>query len=223
MTSHHPSDALLLDYASGGASQSVSLLVATHLALCPICRQKVSEMETLGGALMENETTHSPLGDISASLKARLMDRLDEPEPIDGTPANEEPILMPEVASLPQPLRGYCAEQIQKDAWRWSGFGIKKIPLLKDRESFDCYLLSIKGGSKAPTHDHRGDEWTLVLSGGFTDRSGHFLRGDVAEQQQDDVHQPIADPGEPCVCLIVAQGPVKLTGTLGRFLNPLIR
>jgi putative transcriptional regulator len=40
MISHHSNDALLLDYASGGASQSISLLVATHLALCPTAGKK---------------------------------------------------------------------------------------------------------------------------------------------------------------------------------------
>jgi putative transcriptional regulator len=62
-----------------------------------------------------------------------------------------------------------------------------------------------------------------VLSGGFKEETGHFLPGDVAEHQEDDVHQPIADPGDPCVCLIVAKEPVKLTGAIGRWFNPLIR
>jgi putative transcriptional regulator len=189
----------------------------------PDCRQKVAEFETIGGALMENEIRDSPVGDLSVDLKTRLLDRLDEPEPSDAEPARRESILAPEAAMLPQPLRDYCADQIKNDAWRWWGFGLKKIPLLKDRENFDCYLLSIKGGTKVPKHDHLGDEWTLVLSGGFVDKSGHFMRGDIAEYQKDDVHQPIADTGDPCICLIVAKEQVKLTGVLGRWLNPLIR
>ena len=73
-----------------------------------------------------------------------------------------------------------------------------------------------------PQHDHGGNEWTLVLDGGFTDEAGHFARGDMAERQQGEAHQPVADPGTDCICLVVADAPVALTGTVGRLLNPFI-
>ena len=53
MIQHHPSDALLLDYASGAAAEPVSLLVATHLTLCSQCREKVATYEAIGGMLIE--------------------------------------------------------------------------------------------------------------------------------------------------------------------------
>ena len=52
--SHHPSEALLLDYALGSLAEGWSLAVAAHLSLCPMCRQQVAEMEALGGALMHD-------------------------------------------------------------------------------------------------------------------------------------------------------------------------
>ena len=36
-------------------------------------------------------------------------------------------------------------------------------------------------------------------------------------------HEPIADPGEPCIALIVVEKPIVLTGPWGRFLNPLVQ
>ena len=36
-------------------------------------------------------------------------------------------------------------------------------------------------------------------------------------------HEPIADPGEPCIALIVIERPIVLTGPFGRWLNPLVR
>ena len=53
MPVHHPSEALLLDYAAGNQDEPVSLLVATHLALCPACRATVERFETVGGAMIE--------------------------------------------------------------------------------------------------------------------------------------------------------------------------
>ena len=51
---HHPSEALLLDYASGALGEGWSVAIATHLALCPTCRQVVQDMEAIGAALMES-------------------------------------------------------------------------------------------------------------------------------------------------------------------------
>ena len=50
---HHPSEELLLDYATGALDEGWSIALATHLALCPDCRQKVAEMEAIGAAFME--------------------------------------------------------------------------------------------------------------------------------------------------------------------------
>ncbi len=53
-TTHHPGEELLLAHASGAADEALSLIVGTHLALCPECRGKVARMETLGGALLSD-------------------------------------------------------------------------------------------------------------------------------------------------------------------------
>jgi putative transcriptional regulator len=74
-----------------------------------------------------------------------------------------------------------------------------------------------------PTHTHDGSELTLVLAGGFSDESGHFVRGDVAEADPSINHQPVADPGEDCLCLAVTDAPIRLTGPFGRLLNPFLR
>ncbi len=49
---------------------------------------------------------------------------------------------------------------------------------------------------------------------------GHFLRGDLAEADGSVDHRPIADPGEDCLYLAVTDAPLRLTGPVGRLLNP---
>ncbi len=51
---HHVSDELLLDYANGSLSEGWSIAVATHLALCPHCRKRLSAMEATAGAMIES-------------------------------------------------------------------------------------------------------------------------------------------------------------------------
>lgn len=219
MIPHHPSDALLLDYASGAAAEPVSLLVATHLTLCSQCRSKVATYEALGGMLIEEIDEADTLPE---SMKDGLLASLDEVDnslmPVQSTGIGENAL----TAKIPQPLRAYCEEAIENAEWQWSGFGIKKIPLLEMQDDFDCYLLMIRGGKKVPQHDHAGNEWSLVLDGSFTDETGHFARGDIAERHQGEKHQPVAGPGADCICLVVADAPVRLTGTVGRLLNPFI-
>jgi putative transcriptional regulator len=66
-------------------------------------------------------------------------------------------------------------------------------------------------------------EMTLLLAGGFSDETGHYLRGDVALADPSVDHRPVADPGEDCLCLAVTDAPLRLTGRFGRYLNFLAR
>ena len=50
----HPSDALLMAYAAGSLDEGQSLVVATHLQLCPSCRHRLQLMEAVGGVLLED-------------------------------------------------------------------------------------------------------------------------------------------------------------------------
>ena len=51
---HHVSDVLLTRYAAGGLGEAWSLAVATHAALCPLCRDAIAGAESVGGALIDD-------------------------------------------------------------------------------------------------------------------------------------------------------------------------
>ena len=95
--------------------------------------------------------------------------------------------------------------------------------LLEDFPGYKTRMMRIKAGTAMPWHTHEGQELTLVLAGGFTDGEKHFLAGDVAAADPTVNHRPVADPGEDCLCLAVTEGPLRLTGPIGRLLNPFIR
>ena len=50
---HHIGDDLLLSYAAGSLAEGWSLAVATHLAMCPVCRERLALAEAAGGQLLE--------------------------------------------------------------------------------------------------------------------------------------------------------------------------
>ena len=107
-------------------------------------------------------------------------------------------------------------------AWRHLG-PIAQVRLLRDFEGITTRLVRIRPAAAMPRHTHAGSELSLVLQGGFSDATGHYRRGDVAEADSAVDHRPITDADEECLCLAVLDAPVRLTSRLGRLLNPFIR
>lgn len=212
---HHPSDDLLLEYASGTQREPVALLIATHLTLCPRCRHEASQLEALGGALMEQLGPDPVAGDSFA----RVLGRLDDEAPAAPERSDPPPGRGPR---LPQPLRDYVGGSLDRLKWRRLG-PIAEARLLTGFAGFTTRLVRLRAGTGAPTHTHEGVELTLVLEGGFTDASGHYLRGDVEVADGAVDHRPVADADGDCLCLAVADAPLRLTGLLGRLVNPFVR
>jgi putative transcriptional regulator len=216
--SHHPSDDLLLDYASGAQREPVALLIATHLALCPQCRARSDRLEAIGGALLE-QIEPAPLADDSFS---RLLARLDEPtEPTEPSPPAGPPP-PGDAASPPEPLRRYVGNSLDRLSWRRLG-SIAEARLLPGFPDFTTRLLRVRPGAAIPAHTHEGSELTLVLAGGFRDQIDHYLRGDVAQADGEVDHRPVADLDEECLCLVVTDAPVRMTGPIGRLFNRITR
>ena len=214
MPSHHPEVHLLLDYAAGSLAEPVGLLIATHLALCPLCRGRLEDYEGIGGALLEDA---EPLG-LKDDLLARVLERLEAPEPASEVPAPRSSF----EPGVPEPLRSYLGGSLEALAWR-SWPGMKEHRLLPDHEGIITRLLSISPEKAMPQHGHEGDEYILVLGGGFTDGPNHFLPGDVATADPSVDHRPVADPGEACLCLAVNTGSLRFTGRTLKILNPFLK
>ena len=63
----------------------------------------------------------------------------------------------------------------------------------------------------------------FVLAGGYKDAGKQFARGDFDVKEVTDHHRPVADEGGECIGLLVLDAPVRLTGPVGRLLNPFLR
>jgi putative transcriptional regulator len=212
---HHPDSDLLLAYATGTLAQAPSLVVATHLALCPHCRAEVAEMEAIGGALLSADAGMA----VSDGLLSTVLTRLDGPPPAQPPRRRQAPVGPSPV--LPEPLRSYIGGDIDRIRWR------RTIPGLHEADvkcaGGSVRMMRIRSGMGMPQHTHRGDEFTLVLAGGFSDDTGHYLRGDFAATDPSVDHRPIADDDGDCICLAFTDAPLRLTGRFLRWLNPLMR
>ncbi len=217
MPSFHAEDEHLMAYAAGSLAEPIALLVATHLALCPSCRARVGSFEAVGGALLETLDTVTTDRSLRDAVLARLDETDAEPAPA-PRPAKAGPVDL----RVPEPLRGYLGSRLDDLAWKPRG-PVDEVRILPDHAGITSRLFRIKAGTAMPRHTHEGSELTLVLSGGFTDRGDHFLRGDVAAADSGVDHCPLADTDEDCYCFAVNDAPLRLTGRLGRLLNPFIR
>ena len=73
-----------------------------------------------------------------------------------------------------------------------------------------------------PAHTHRGLEFTLVLSGAFSDTTGRYARGDMQEADDSLDHQPWAEPGEDCICLAITEAPLRFKSLAARAVQPFL-
>jgi putative transcriptional regulator len=219
---HHPDEEQLIAYAAGTQTAAVEVLMASHLTLCPACRVHVGELEDIGGAMLDVLAPEAP----DAQMLDRLMTMLDDDGPA-GTIVTEDRSSDPAEAVtdgllLPRPLRRHIGADINRLDWRVAVRGVERAPLTIDNGSGHSYLLRAQPGCFVPPHRHTGSELVLVLDGAYSDAYGHYERGDFTMLASDMEHRPLADPDGVCLCLIVADGPIRLTGRLARFLNPFI-
>lgn len=220
---HHPSDASLMAYGAGSLPEGLSLAVATHLAFCPICRSRVAEVEAMGGAWLED----IPLEGMADGALSAVLNRLDDIAPEPGrttqppTPSEAQKAPKDTGFPLPSPLAPYVGRSLDDGRWRRLAPGIREVTVIpRDAQGGNVRLLRIAPGRELPVHGHKGLEFTMVLSGSFTDELGRFGPGDIAETDDDVQHTPMSDTAEDCICLIATQAPLQFQGLAPRLLQP---
>lgn len=217
---HHPSDELLLDYASGALGEAWSLAVATHLSLCPGCRSTIDHLEAIGAGLLD-AADPAPLSDKTFEM---IMDRLEnESEDLaDSAPPAPAVPVHPSANGLPQPLRRYAENDRGEIPWQRLGLGASQCLLTTSEDGVTARLLRIPAGRPVPEHTHGGLELTLVLSGAFSDSVGRYGAGDFQEADENLEHQPHAESGADCICLAVTDAPLRFKSLAARIVQPFL-
>jgi len=205
-----PFSELFSAYASGTLDAGLALLVETQGALRADIKDAVGQGEAVAGAFLEM-TEPAPMS--TGALESALA-RIDALE-VSATAAQAGgSVEDDEMGLLPGPLQHALAASGNRDTWSTAAPGIHRIALDVGSE-MEVELYRIQPDATIPRHTHGGQEFTLVVTGGYTDETGSFGPGDLAVKGPDDTHQPVGDSGEVCVALIVRDGAIRLTGALG--------
>lgn len=216
---HHLSDELLMAYAAGTLPEAFSLVVATHISMCDDCRAALAAHEAVGGALLEDTAAVEMAPDALESCLASIM-ALPSKGPI-AVNVPERPVAKAK-GIFPAPLTEYVQGGVEDVNWRPVGFGVKQAILPTSKEA-SVRLLYIPAGVEVPDHGHHGTELTLVLQGAFKDEFDRFGPGDVEVADPNVEHTPVAEEGEPCICLAATDAPLKFRKILPKIAQPFLR
>jgi putative transcriptional regulator len=218
---HHPAEEALLAYAAGTLDDAASIMVASHMSLCPHCRKLAKTAEAVGGGLMDTlqptEKVQTSLEDIFNLLTTEQAVQRSEIRVERAANSNQADPL------LPRPLRDYVPGGVDALKWQWMGPGVRYARITSSGDGAKVGLMRIASGTRMPHHSHADEEFTMVLAGGYRDAYGSYRRGDVETAGTDISHQPIADNDGDCICLVVTRGDLRPTGFFARVLQPLMR
>jgi putative transcriptional regulator len=200
------------------------------LRVVPSVKKKVYIYEQLGGDLID---ISRPV-DVDIEAKSRLLETLHAKraagelrssniEPIEDL----EPLFRQQLEQadqrLPKPLRRFVPSYYEHLEWSGISKSIQSYDLPFSDKQYTARFYKIAAGKELPQHTHRGNEFTLVLSGSFSDLSGDYHPGDFVLANSSTHHQPKAHDKEDCICFAVMDAPLKMTGFFGRLLNPFLK
>ncbi len=204
---HHPDPATLMSYAAGSLAEPLSAVIASHVEMCAACRRDVRRLEALGAAMLE---CVEPV-----AARAPELIELSQSQPAFASSVRSDGVLPAAIARL-------VGGGLDKVNWSTVAPGVQgcKLPVSHPGEGL-LMLLKIGAGRRMPEHGHGGSELTLVLTGSYSDTTGRYGRGDVADLDEDIEHQPVVDPDGECICLIASETKARFKGVLPRLLQPI--
>ncbi len=217
--SHHLTDESIQDYASGSLSMPMETLVACHLTVCSSCRNKATLAESLGGSMFDDiEAVEVSLSASDILAQAKLMPSHSAP----STDALQK--TAPKVSGVPRPLGRLLSAPLDELDWRRIAPGIKQYNLSDQHRKHGAFqLLHLEPGTVLSAHSHNDRELTYLVEGSYTDETGTFKMGDIADLDgHDHAHQPVVDSETPCIALIATQSPVNYSGVLGKIMQPFV-
>lgn len=208
-------DTVLADYVAGNLADPARVLIESHLEIAPDNRQWAADLEAVHG-IEVSESKEAGLND-----RASMLDTIFKTGTPDWAAADVPSGDTGQDGMLPNALQNYIGKDLDDLAWRRVIPGLKEASV-ETADGVEAKFLRIRAGQAMPTHTHHGNEMTLVLQGAFSDSSGRYGRGDISIADEDVDHKPVAEPGEDCICFVVCDAPLELTGPIGRWFAPFV-
>ncbi|MEL8056469.1 MAG: ChrR family anti-sigma-E factor [Pseudomonadota bacterium] len=200
-------------YAAGCLDPAFALLVETQAAIKPEVSRAVARAETIAGIMFENEGCEA-LSDDALNEALAIIDAHEARPQLQERAASQACAALQELLALPDPLRDHAIDAAGSKGWKNLKSGIRRLELDIGSDA-EVELYRIEPGATVPAHKHKGDEFTLVVSGAFSDADGRYGPGDLCVKGENDLHQPTGEDEGICFALAVHEGGLRFTGVLG--------
>lgn len=225
---HTAREEWLAAYSGGSLSEAKRLLLECQMEIRPHFSARLMQLDHIGGAFLESAKGEALSESFSTRLSAAIARAEEGASHAEG--AQETPIGEDGSASrakdiaawAPAPLRDFLARSEIAVNWRNSGPGVARAVLF-EAGGERLYLLKARPGLKMPAHSHSGQEWTLVLQGGYRAGRAAYGPGDLHCEDETCTHRPVIDDdGEECISLVVDEGPLVFRSPLLKLIQPII-
>lgn len=211
--SHHPKEEMLLEFSAGTLESVPSMCVSVHLHFCERCRAKVSQLHELGAEIFAEQNSISVNDDALDKLFARIDGEQPAPEP-----SNKQD----DGSGFPRLVQKLVAKT-NGPKWKKLTSSLDVARLATGQDKFEVALHRICAGGKTHNHSHSGSEYTVVLSGSFSDEDGIYKPGDFLIRRAGESHQPMGAKNGECICFSALESPIRLPGVLGWLMRPFLR
>ncbi|RUO77668.1 ChrR family anti-sigma-E factor [Idiomarina seosinensis] len=221
MIKSHPSEAILYQYAAGDLGASMTLVVGTHIDMCPVCQQTVGEIEEdLCRQHLDTvvETLTVPSSDHEGISKAHCDKMLEEIFSSEAKPpvkAEELICLEGRRFILPRTL---AHNRSRIGDWTNMVGKLWRAPVNVGPKGH-TNLIYMAPGTQVPEHTHKGQEATLVVDGVFNDEKDIYYNGDFILLDGERTHTPQTTDHD-CLTLATLDAPLHFTSGISRLLNP---
>ncbi|MEZ6000893.1 cupin domain-containing protein [Hyphomonas sp.] len=205
--------------SAGSLSPFKQLLLTCQADINPRLKKTFDSNDHVAGALLESAKPAALSGDFLSRLNARLDTEQAIPPAAD---ADTNLINEDEPEWMPAPLADYVRRSGRRLRWRSAGLGVQQARLGRSDRGERLYLLRARPGLPVPRHSHSGQEWTLVLAGGYKSGSRQFVPGDIHQEDEGCMHDLRIDDDGPCISLIVDEGKLRFENPLLRLLQPVL-
>jgi len=211
-------EAWLAMQSAGTLSPYKQLLLACQAELRPEVRQAFAISDQVGGAILESAKGT----DLSDTFMQRLSERI-APASAQTTTESHRPGMQSanDPEWVPGALSDFLRRSGQRLKWRSVGAGVQQSRIASSPSGERLYLLKARPGFAVPKHSHRGQEWTLVLTGGYKSGAQQFVAGDLHQEDETCLHDLRIDDDGPCISLIADDGKLTFANPLLKLLQPL--
>ena len=208
----------IINYAAGKLTPARHALIACAIELNPDLAEFAALNTSVAASLLDEVKPVS----LSPLFIGKVLETLSFGHPYDIANDHNPKRIM----NAPPVSKGLVNRDVIKNmSWKSLIPGVAVRDVLGNRKTKNgerLYLLKVKGGMRMPEHTHQGEEWALILSGGYHVDGKTYKRGDLHFENETNSHAPVTCEGEDCICLAMTEAPLVMKGWVPKLVQKVV-